>query len=85
MGAFILPAFGTGHGELANDVSRSEAAPPVLSAFEIEACFTFSEAERASIETRRRSELRLGLALQIGFLRMSGRLFDALRVVPPGL
>ena len=59
--------------------------PRELSAFEIEAFFTFSEAERATIETRRRSELQLGLALQIGFLRMSGRLLDALRMVPPAL
>ena len=42
--------------------------PRELSAFEIEAFFTFSEAERATIETRRRPELQLGLALQIGFL-----------------
>jgi hypothetical protein len=27
----------------------------------------------------------LGPALQIGFLRMSGRLLDALRIVPPTL
>ena len=25
----------------------------------------------------------LGLALQIGFLRMSGRLLDAVRIIPP--
>ncbi|WP_174624625.1 DUF4158 domain-containing protein, partial [Candidatus Methylobacter favarea] len=56
-----------------------------LSAFEIEAFFTFSEAELITIETRRRPELRLGLALQIGFLRMSGRLLDALRMVSPEL
>lgn len=31
--------------------------PRELSAFEIEACFTFNEAERASIEARWRSEL----------------------------
>lgn len=59
--------------------------PRELSAFEIEAFFSFSEAERKSIETRRRPELQLGLALQIGFLRMSGRLLDALRLVPPAL
>jgi len=31
---------------------------------------------------RRRPALKLGLALQIGFLRMSGRVLDAVRVVP---
>lgn len=59
--------------------------PRELSAFEIEAFFTFSEAERATIAARRRPALQLGLALQIGFLRMSGRLLDALRIVPPAL
>ena len=59
--------------------------PRELSAFEIEAFFTFSVAERVMIETRRRPEPQLGLALQIGFLRMSGRLLDALRMVPPAL
>ena len=42
-------------------------------------------AERALIEGRRRPELKLGLALQIGFLRMSGRWLDAVRMVPPAL
>jgi hypothetical protein len=32
---------------------------------------------------RRRPELKLALALQIGFLRMSGRLLEAVRIVPP--
>jgi TnpA family transposase len=56
--------------------------PRELTAFEIEAFFTFMPAERQVIEGRRRSELKLGLALQIGFLRMSGRLLDAVRIVP---
>lgn len=56
-----------------------------LSGFEIEAFFTFSARERAVIEARRDSSLKLGLALQIGFLRMSGRLLDAVRIVPPAL
>ena len=56
--------------------------PRDLTAFEVEAFFTFSVAERRVIEARRGPELRLGLALQIGFLRMSGRLLDALRIVP---
>lgn len=56
--------------------------PRDLTAFEVEAFFTFSVAERRVIEARRGPELKLGLALQIGFLRMSGRLLDALRIVP---
>jgi zinc protease len=45
--------------------------PRELSGFEIEAFFTFTASERALIEARRGPSLRLGLALQIGFLRMS--------------
>jgi len=59
--------------------------PRDLSDFEIEAFFTFSEAERRIIEERRRPVLKLALALQIGFLRMSGRLLEAVRIVPPPL
>ncbi len=59
--------------------------PRDLSDFEIEAFFTFSEAERRIIEERRRPVLKLALALQIGFVRMSGRLLEAVRIVPPSL
>lgn len=59
--------------------------PRELTDFEIEAFFTFTLGERALIEGRRRPELKLGLTLQIGFLRMSGRLLDAVRMVPPAL
>jgi len=43
--------------------------------------FTFSPAELKLIEARRGAALELGLALHIGFLRMSGRLLNAFRVV----
>src|ERR1017187_6541403 len=59
--------------------------PRELTAFEIEAFFTFTLAERQLIEDRRRPALKLGLALQIGFLRMCGRLLDAVRIVPRAL
>ena len=59
--------------------------PRELSGFEIEAFFTFTLAERQLIEERRRPALKLGLALQIGFLRMSGRVLDSVRIVPPAL
>ena len=59
--------------------------PRELTAFEIEAFFTFTATERQVIEQRRRPTLKLGLALQIGFLRMSGRVLDAVRIVPPVL
>jgi Domain of unknown function (DUF4158) len=37
------------------------------------------------IEEPREPALVLGFALQIGFVRMSGRLLEAVRVVPPAL
>jgi hypothetical protein len=50
------------------------------------AFFTYSESERHVIEDERRTPtLKLALALQIGFLRMTGRLLEALRMVPPAL
>jgi Domain of unknown function (DUF4158) len=57
--------------------------PREISAFEVEVFFQFSAEEARIIDERRRPELKLGLALQIGFLRMSGRLLDAVRMVPP--
>jgi hypothetical protein len=57
--------------------------PREVTAFEVEVFFQFSADEARLIEERRRPELKLGLALQIGFLRMSGRLLNAVRIVPP--
>ena len=59
--------------------------PRDLSGFELEAFFSFTAAERSAITERRGPALRLSLALQVGFLRMSGRLLDAIGVVPPVL
>jgi Domain of unknown function (DUF4158) len=59
--------------------------PRDISGFELQAFFTFSPAERALIEARRGDAHKLGLALHIGFLRMTGRLLDAFRIVPPAL
>lgn len=56
--------------------------PREVTAFEIEVFFQFSAAESRIIEERRRPELKLGLALQMGLLRMSGRLLEAVRIVP---
>lgn len=69
-------------GWQATYLGRSQL-PRELTAFEIEAFFTFTAPEREVIEARRRPEHKLGLALQIGFLRMSGRVLDSLRMVPP--
>lgn len=59
--------------------------PHEISPFELQAFFTFSEAERAAIEERRQPAHKLGLALQIGFLRLSGRPLKAFRIVPANL
>ena len=56
--------------------------PRDISDFEMKAFFTFDGAEREQINARRGDAHKLGLALHIGFLRMSGRLLNAFRVVP---
>jgi hypothetical protein len=56
--------------------------PRELSEFELQAFFTFSSTERAVIERRRGPAMKLGLALHLGFVRMSGRPLDAFRVLP---
>jgi hypothetical protein len=57
--------------------------PREVTAFEVEVFFQFSAGEARIVEERRRPELKLGLALQMGFLRMSGRVLNAVRMVPP--
>jgi len=59
--------------------------PRDFSAFELQSVFSCSRAELDLIGARRGDSLKLGLALHLGFLRMSGRLLDAVRVVPPAL
>jgi TnpA family transposase len=59
--------------------------PRELSAFELQTFFTFSRAERAVIDIRRSDTNKLGLALHMGFLRMSGRSLNAVRIVPASL
>ena len=58
------------------------ALPRDFSGFEIEAFFTYSEPERRVIDDERRTPaLKLALALQIGYLRMTGRLLASLRTM----
>ena len=59
--------------------------PRELSTFELQAFFTFSSTERAVIDARYGATHKLGLALHIGFLRLSGRSLNAVRVVPATL
>ena len=58
------------------------ALPRDLSEFELQAFFSFGADERRLIETRRTDAHQLGLALHIGFIRLSGQLLDAKRIVP---
>jgi hypothetical protein len=59
--------------------------PREFSQFELQAFFTFSRAERELIERRRGDHHKLGLALHIGFVRMSGRPLNSVRAVPVAL
>jgi len=59
--------------------------PRDISAFEMQAFFTFEHSELKVINTRRGNEHKLGLALHMGFLQMSGRLLNAFRIVPSAL
>ncbi|MGH8847381.1 MAG: DUF4158 domain-containing protein [Polaromonas sp.] len=59
--------------------------PRELSAFELQAFFTFGRSEREVIDIRRSDTHKLGLALHMGFLRLSGRTLNAVRVVPASL
>ena len=59
--------------------------PRDISTFELQTFFTYRGAERELIEARRGNALKLGLALHIGFLRLSGRLLKSVQVVPYAL
>ena len=47
--------------------------PGDISEFELQAFFSFSRAELELIARRRSDSLKLGLALHIGFARVTGR------------
>ncbi|MGT2504881.1 DUF4158 domain-containing protein [Cupriavidus basilensis] len=59
--------------------------PRELSSFELQTFFTYSHAEHELIGRQRGPTMKLGLALHIGFLRMSGCLLDAFSILPPVL
>ena len=59
--------------------------PRELSQFELQRVFTYTPSERTLIDERRQPILRLGFALQIGYLRMTGRTLDGLRIIPIAL
>ena len=59
-----------------------EQFPDTLSALEIEQFFTLSDIELASVRERRTPLNRLGLALQIGFLKMTGTTLNSVEIIP---
>ncbi len=59
--------------------------PREISTFELQSFFTYSRTERELINARRSNAHKLGLALHIGFLRLSGRLLNSVRIVPTTL
>jgi hypothetical protein len=73
-------------GTCPDSPSRHAVVPPPyeLTAFEVDVFFQFSTEEAWIIEECRRTDLKFGLALQIGFLRMSSKLLDAVRMVACG-
>ena len=59
-----------------------DTIPGWLSDFEIDQFFSLTPGELATVKTRRTPELQLGLALHIGFLRMSGRVLNGTDAIP---
>ena len=59
--------------------------PTELSEFEISRFFTFEPVVHRAIRSRYKDFLRLGAALQIGFLTMCGRTLHAFQRVPATL
>jgi TnpA family transposase len=56
--------------------------PEALSALEVEQFFTLDPSELSDVCRRRRTTNRLGLALQIGFVRMTGAPLNSVEIVP---
>ncbi|MCP4901118.1 MAG: Tn3 family transposase, partial [bacterium] len=59
--------------------------PRELTTFELSYFFSFNDAERRAIRTRRRALNQLGAALHLGFMKMSGCALYAFEMVPPTL
>jgi TnpA family transposase len=56
--------------------------PRELSAFEVRRFFSLSLPDRQWLRQRFRSRARLGAALQLGFVRMTGRTLEAFDRIP---
>jgi Domain of unknown function (DUF4158) len=59
--------------------------PADVSEFEITHFFSLRAEERSAVLTRYRDSLRLGAALQVGFLKICGRPLEAIQRVPADL
>jgi hypothetical protein len=59
--------------------------PPSLEDFELTTFFSYSSAERRSIDARRQPLHRLAVALHLGFIRMTGRTLDVFEHIPKRL
>jgi hypothetical protein len=59
-----------------------ERFPDALSALEIEHFFTLDAAELAEVRRRRGPMNRLVVALQIGFLKVTGTLLNSVQLIP---
>ena len=62
-----------------------ERFPDALSAMEIEHFFTLGEEELVAVRRRRTVLNRLALALQIGFLKMTGGTLNSVEIIPTGV
>ena len=60
----------------------AERFPESLSALEIEQFFALEESGLAQVRQRRNPMNRLAVALQIGFLKMTGTLLNSVQLVP---
>jgi hypothetical protein len=56
--------------------------PEDLTSFEMAHFFSFSGEMRREIIARRNASQRIGLAIHVGFLRMTGRSLDAFETIP---
>jgi len=63
----------------------AEAVPKNIGELEFTAFFTFSPYELGKLRELKKPVLRLGAALQLGFVRMTGRVLSAVKVVPAPL
>jgi len=59
--------------------------PKELNQFELHTFFTYSSEERRAILSKREPLHRLGLALQMGFIRMTGGVLASVKMVPAEL